>query len=184
MVPRCRKTPGSDDDQAVSTTAVPEPDLLELYDIGLAQVYGYLLARCGDRAVAEDLTSETFMAGVDAVHRGSAALSVGWLMTVARNKLVDHWRRREREERSLRLAHEERDDVVEPWDTHIDSVHAHTVLAGLAPQHRAALTLRYLDGLPVVQVADALGRTLHATETLLVRSKRAFRQAYEHGSPS
>ena len=175
---------GSDDDEVVSTTAVPEPDLLALYDIGLSQVYGYPLARCGDRAVAEDLTSETFMAGVDAVHRGSAALSVGWLMTVARNKLVDHWRRREREERSLRLAHEERDDVVEPWDAHIDSVHAHTVLAGLAPQHRAALTLRYLDGLPVVQVAAALGRTLHATETLLVRSRRAFRQAYDHGSPS
>ena len=42
-------------------------------------------------------------------------------------------------------------------------------------------TLRYLDGLPVPEVAHTLGRTLHATEALLMRAKRAFRQAYEGG---
>jgi RNA polymerase sigma-70 factor (ECF subfamily) len=48
----------------------------------------------------------------------------------------------------------------------------------LGPHHRAALTLRYLDGLPVLEVAAHLGRTLHATEALLVRARAAFRQAY------
>ena len=121
------------------------------------------------------------MAGVDAVHRG-VDISVGWLMTVARHKLVDHWRRREREERSLRLSHDGTSEVFEPWNAQIESTHAQAVLATLAPQHRAALTLRYLDGLPVVQVAEALGRTLHATETLLVRSRGAFRRTYEEWS--
>jgi len=64
----------------------------------------------------------------------------------------------------------------------IDAVVAHDVLARLAPQQRLALTLRYLDGLPVVQVAHVLGRTLHATEALLVRSRAAFRRVYEEGS--
>lgn len=36
----------------------------------------------------------------------------------------------------------------------------------LGPHHRAALTLRYLDDLPVPEVASCLGRSLHATETL------------------
>jgi RNA polymerase sigma-70 factor, ECF subfamily len=49
----------------------------------------------------------------------------------------------------------------------------------LGPHHRAALTLRYIDGLPVPDVAEHLGRTLHATEALLVRAKAAFRQAYQ-----
>ena len=44
--------------------------------------------------------------------------------------------------------------------------------------HRAALTLRYLDGLPVPEVANHLGRTVHATEALLVRARTAFRHAY------
>ncbi len=71
---------------------------------------------------------------------------------------------------------------MEPWEVHLDSTHAHEVLAALAPQQRLALTLRYLDGLPVVQVATSLGRTLHATEALLVRSRAAFRRVYEEGS--
>ena len=81
-----------------------------------------------------------------------------------------------------KLAYDEGATVVEPWDVHLDSAHAHEVLALLAPQQRLALTLRYLDGLPVVQVASELGRTLHATETLLVRSRAAFRRAYEEGA--
>jgi RNA polymerase sigma-70 factor (ECF subfamily) len=165
-------------------SAVPagDVDFLDLYDHAVPQVYGYLLKRVGDRGVAEDLTSETFVAGVAALQRGTAVLSTGWFITVARNKLVDHWRRREREERSLRLAYDEGATVVEPWDVHLESAHAHDVLAELAPQQRLALTLRYLDGLPVVQVASELGRTLHATEALLVRSRAAFRRAYEEGA--
>ena len=40
---------------------------------------------------------------------------------------------------------------------------------------RTVLTLRYLDGLPVAEVAQELGRSLHATETLLVRARAALR---------
>ena len=42
--------------------------------------------------------------------------------------------------------------------------------------------LRYVDGLPVREVADHLDRTVHATEALLVRARRAFSAAaYEGG---
>ena len=57
---------------------------------------------------------------------------------------------------------------------------ARDVLQRIAPQHRAALCLRYLDGLPVAEVADELGRSLHATEALLMRAKAAFRREYEN----
>ncbi len=67
----------------------------------------------------------------------------------------------------------------DPWDVEIDAVVAHQVLDALGAHHRAALTLRYLDGLPVAQVAEHLGRTVHATEALLVRARAAFRSAYE-----
>ena len=79
-------------------------DFLDLYDEAVPQVYGYLLKRLGNVGLAEDLTSETFMAGVAAHQRGATDLSTGWFVTVARNKLVDHWRRREREERVGRHA--------------------------------------------------------------------------------
>ena len=69
----------------------------------------------------------------------------------------------------------------DPWDAHLDALRAAGTLAELAPQHRLALTLRYVDDLPMAEVADLLGRTLHATEALLVRARRAFRDKYTSG---
>ena len=55
-------------------------------------------------------------------------------------------------------------DEAEVWDRAVDVDGALAALARLGPHHRAALTLRYLDGLPVAQVACEMGRGLHATE--------------------
>ena len=152
--------------------------LLELYDTSVGDVYGYLVTRCGQRAVAEDLTAETFLAAADAVRRDRVAtMSVPWLIGVARHKLVDHWRRLSREERSLRAVGGD-PPPEDPWDAHLDAVRARDTLGELAPQHRAALTLRYLDDLSVPEVAEHLQRTVHATEALLVRARTAFRRAY------
>ncbi len=158
--------------------------LLALYDSALDDVYGYLLRRCGSAPIAEDLTSETFIAAVDAVQRDRVpSLSTAWLITVARNKLVDHWRRAERDRRLIAVIEGTATDPADDWDRPLDSLEAHGVLTVLAPQYCAALTLRYLDDLPVADVARHLGRTLGATEVLLVRARRAFRARYEFDHP-
>ncbi len=155
--------------------------LLGLYDRALPQVYGYLRARVPGDALAEDLTAETFLAAVQAVRKERVTdLTIAWLVTVARNKLVDHWRRNAREERSLQLASDE--EAVEDDEQYFERMRAREVLAELGAHHRAALTLRYLDGLSVPEVAELLGRTVHATEALLVRARQAFRVRYAEGS--
>ena len=161
----------------------PDPGLLSLYDRALPEVYGYLLARCGSRAVAEDLTAETFLAAVRAEADGGRPTTVPWLIGTARHKLVDHWRRREREDRSLRLLEGGTSATEDPWDAELDLLRAREVLDRLGPAHRAALALRYLDDLTVPRVAALLGRTVHATEALLVRARAAFRAQYESTEP-
>ena len=115
---------------------------------------------------------------------GAPDPSVPWLIGVARHKLADHWRRAEREQRGLRRLDTGPDPGEDPTETLIDRIRARAVLAQLGPHHRAALTLRYLDGLPVPEVARHLDRTVHATEALLVRARAAFRRIYtgEEGS--
>ena len=162
-------------------SAVDDPGaaLVELYDVALPHVYGYLLARCGGKSLAEDLTAETFLAAVDAVGRDDPpTVSVPWIIGVARHKLVDHWRRQARDERSLRALVDDAPPPEDPWDVQLDLVRARETLTRLGPHHRAALTLRYLDDLPVPRVAALLERTVHATEALLVRARTAFRRAY------
>ena len=157
--------------------------LLELYDDALPHVYGYLLARCGQRALAEDLTAETFLAAVDAMRRPQPpTMHRGWLIGVARHKLVDHWRRAGRETAHLRSLSEPAAEA-DPAEDGLDSLLARQTLSRLAPQHRVVLTLRYADDLPVREVAALIRRTEQATEGLLARARRAFRAAYpdDHG---
>ena len=168
----------------LAASADQGPALLALYDEALPDVYGYLLRRCGSATIAEDLTAETFLAAVAAVQKGTVErLTTAWLVGVARHKLVDHWRRRAREERNLAAVADEAEDVDDPWDAQLDAAVAHAVLARLGAHHRMALTLRYLDGLSVPEVAELLGRTVHATEALLVRARLAFRRAYGEADP-
>lgn len=65
-----------------------------IYDDNVGRLYRLMFAKVGNRADAEDLTAEVFLA---AVPRVRVAASVGevraYLLTVARTVLADHWRR-------------------------------------------------------------------------------------------
>jgi RNA polymerase sigma-70 factor (ECF subfamily) len=101
------------------------------------------------------------------------------LFTVARNKLVDHVRREERERRALQLAWdapEEPEDL--SWMTAADVQHT---LDALPAAQRLALTLYYAEGLSLAEVAGLLGRSEHAVESLLARGRAAFRRLHPGG---
>jgi RNA polymerase sigma-70 factor (ECF subfamily) len=176
-----------DDDKGVS--ADPEPPdapyrLLELYDDALPVVYGYFVRRCGDQATAEDLTSETFLAAMDAARRSDPPpLAVPWLLGVARHKLADHYRRRTARS-TVPVADVPEPEAADEWNAQLDRIVAESVLARLPEAHRAVLALRYMDDCSVPECAELIGRSVHATEALLVRARRAFRKLYPEGGVS
>ena len=156
---------------------------LDLYDDALPQVFGYVCRRVDSSIVAEDITAETFLSAMDTIKRGVVVTpTVAWLIGVARHKVADHWRRQAREQRrvsAIAAASEvEANNQTDEWDDVLDAQLAHATLANLSSDHRAALSFRYLDGLPVGEIANLLGRTVGATEALLTRAKAAFRAAY------
>jgi RNA polymerase sigma-70 factor (ECF subfamily) len=117
------------------------------------------------------------MAAVVALGRPDPpSVTVAWLIGVARHKLVDHWRRGERERRGLAAVGPDQPD--DPWEDLLDTSAAFSALARLPGPQRAALALRYLDGLAVSEVAAYLNRTPQGTETLLVRARAALRRVY------
>jgi RNA polymerase sigma-70 factor (ECF subfamily) len=158
--------------------------LLEIYDDAVEQVFSYLRARCASRALAEDLTADTFLAAVGQIRRGAVeVVTIAWLIGIARHKLIDEWRRAARRPQSQHLDEASIDDRLvdglDQWDVVIDQHLVGEVMVELGAHHRSALTLRYFDGLSVPDVAQQLGRTVEATETLLVRARRRFRTVYE-----
>lgn len=163
---------------------VLEPDrpqrLSKLYDTALPEIYGYLRRRCQSPQLAEELTSSTFLRAARATATDpTQPISIPWLITVARHQLIDHWRRMAVVDRSLTVLQGGLVEVEEPWDEVLDRSIAHDTLGALSSRHRAVLVLRYLDDLSVPECAEVLELSVHATESLLVRARAAFRAAYE-----
>ncbi|MEM7287138.1 MAG: RNA polymerase sigma factor [Actinomycetota bacterium] len=161
------------------SSAQSRAELEELYEREVATVHGFLLARCGNATLAEDLTTEVFINAATRFAQGrSAEVSTGWLITVARRRLVDHWRRSDTQRRGIEVLKRER----APLGETDEDGRVLAALDSLAPRQRAALVLRYLDDHSVSEVADALGVDYRAAESLLARGRRAFERAYEEQS--
>ena len=155
--------------------------MVGLYDRAVVEVHGYLARRC-PRADADDLTADTFMAAVDSINRGVVErVTTPWLIGIARHKLVDHWRRVEREQRRLHAVEGHLETEDDPWDPVVDRRVAEQTLGRLMPMHRLVLSLKYLDELTVSEIAALIDRSTNGVEALLTRAKAEFRRAYEEG---
>ena len=147
------------------------------------RIYAYLLPRCGnDPALAEELTQQAFIAAVDQRARyDGRSDTVTWLCAIARHKLADHFRVREREERR-RLRLEVRQIPMDHGAGHGAGIDDRVAIAeafrSLPASHRAVLAFVVLDDLPVAEAASLLGKSAGATQSLLHRARDGFRRAY------
>jgi len=162
-----------------------EPAFRAWYDRSLPTVYGYLFHRCGrNPELAEELTQQAFVEAVRSYgrFRGQADATT-WVIGIARHKLVDHFRRVERDTRrvaalSARELGAGRAESAPP--TVPDDID--DALALLPALQRAVLVLHYMDQLSVREVARSLDKTEAATASLLARGRDAFRQAYSEAN--
>ena len=149
-----------------------EAGLLSFYDVAFDDVYR-IAARLtwGDRSAAEDLVQDAFVRLVRSVRSGAVTtVGIGWMVTTVRRLHIDGLRATDREERRLRV-------VAAPLSlpASTSSNDALGMLDGLNDRERAAIILRYVDDLSVAEVADLMGDSLRATESLLQRAKRKVR---------
>lgn len=163
----------------------------QLYERYVDVVFRYVMARVlGDRALAEDLTSETFLRAlrrIDSVNYRGQDIGA-WLVTIARNLVLDHLK-------SSRSRLEVR--VGTALGDHIDNrTPEHVVLGPLitaeivtvvrqclvrlrSSDQRECLELRFLDGLSVSETAEVMGRHHNAIKALQHRGVRAMAQMPE-----
>ena len=149
----------------------------EFYLRAADEVFRYLARSVlGDRAIAEDLTQEAFSAAAVAARAGRPeALTMPWVMGIARHKLVDHYRRAARDERHLALMWSDNSESFEfELPEGIDPPRVLEMLRHLSPEHRLVLILKYVDELPAQEIASMLDRSLPATKSLLSRARRAL----------
>jgi RNA polymerase sigma-70 factor (ECF subfamily) len=160
-----------------SGSALEEEAFRGWYERTLPRVYAYLLNRCGRNAdLAEELTQQTFVDALRSRRGAVASQRAEWMIGVARHKLVDYFRGLERRENGfLRLVAGRPPQSISMDETGPDD-RVSIALTRLPAGQRAAVVLRYVDDLPVREVARLLGRSESSAESLLSRARAALRQ--------
>lgn len=149
----------------------------------ISRLYGYFYPRIGgNRALAEDLTQDTLLSAVRSANPPSNDTELmPWLFSIARNKLIDHYRKQDRERRNLghRIDEDEFKLHTGLPDLDLESLPVRdeviTVLNHLNPRFQAVIVLRYFDGCDVATVAQAMFLSETATQSLLARARNSFR---------
>ncbi|HYI38535.1 MAG TPA: sigma-70 family RNA polymerase sigma factor [Thermoleophilaceae bacterium] len=155
-----------------------EGDFERLFSDHAAPLFGFLVYRTGDRALAEDLLADTFERALTTRARldRRRGTEKAWLYTIALNLLRDHARRAAVEERALeRIGADPGTD-----DRSLEAVEARDeamkLMGALEPEEREAVALRYGAELTVPEIARVLDVPLTTAESRLYRALRRMRQ--------
>jgi RNA polymerase sigma factor (sigma-70 family) len=139
------------------TRRAPPPPFQELLDVHADSVLGFLRGVVGPTD-ADDCFQETFMAALRAYPRLEHGAELrAWLMTIARNKALDHHRAAARRPRPVAEPPEpRRTNGRSGPDEAVAAAELWTVVASLPEGQRAAVALRYAGGLRYREIATAL----------------------------
>ena len=128
-------------------------------------------------AVTEDLVADVFVAALRNLprYRDRGLPFKAWLYRIATNCL-NRWARRERKRTRKPLDPELADRRGPPIDAGLTRAGARRALLSLAPKHQAVLALHYLEGMPLQEVALAVGCRVGTVKSRLARGRQALRR--------
>ena len=146
-----------------------------LYRHYVKDVYHYALALLRNPADAEDVTQTTFLNAYRAWQRGEEIEKPrNWLIKIAHNVARTRFARSSRRVKEVPLDdHLEQLAVPEEERPNVEGVLR--ALGRLPFNQRAALVMRELEGRSYVEIADTIGVSVPAVETLIFRARKSLR---------
>lgn len=159
-------------------------------DSYIPQLYRFARNRLrGDQDLVRDIVQTTLCKAIAklSTFRGEAALMT-WLCACCRNEIAAHFRRLKRPMREVELpaddgskeaVHAPVADGPEPLLLRKENAElVHTALDLLPPRYSKALEWKYIEGLPVKEIAARMELGPKAAESLLTRARHSFRDAF------
>ena len=162
-----------------------------IYDRYVDTVFRFVYFRVGNRQLAEDLTSDTFLRALRRIGSFTwQGRDLGaWLVTIARNLVADHFKSgRYRLEVTtgdvLDADREDRGPEGSPESAvvdHITNVALLTAVKQLNPEQQECIVLRFLQGFSVAETAQTMGKNEGAIKALQYRAVRALHRLLPEG---
>jgi RNA polymerase sigma factor (sigma-70 family) len=150
----------------------------DLYRHHVGEVYRYTYAVLGNHADAEDVTQTTFVNALRALERGETPRDPShWLIAIAHNLVRQRWRQAAARPAMVELVGDVPDEAPEE-DVRLDELVR--ALQRIPPSQREALVMRELEGRSYREIAELLGLTTGALETLLFRARRSLAEELEN----
>jgi len=169
-------TDSIDDDRVLVEAAQADPArFLELYDRYVDRIFAFVSRRAGNRAVAEDITSQVFEQALRTIGQFEwrGVPLAAWLFRIASNALADHWRERGR------AADQLPPDVPDAGE--LDDLERRLALyrhVDRLPQlQRDVIRLRFVEEKSIREVSAALGRSEGAVKQLQLRALARLRKS-------
>ncbi|HQY92945.1 MAG: sigma-70 family RNA polymerase sigma factor [Caldilinea sp.] len=153
----------------------------ELYDRYEAKIFNYIYRRTGEEALAEDFTAQVFLKMLESIRDQKAWHSSfsGWLYRIAHNLVIDHYRRRGRQgsvdiEEASPTAPEEHNPAVTVEHT-LEAERLRAAIRRLTDEQAEVVSLRFLEGYSISEVASMMNRTEGAIKALQYRAVATLR---------
>ena len=152
-------------------------ELFEMYQPRLK----YYVRRLDNEGVnADDILQDIWLTVFKKIHKLKDAQSFAvWLYRIARNKVYDGFRRKDR---FVRLPEENQLPVsgsVEPAFDANDTEKLHKALNELKPYHREVLTLSFIERMSYQSIADVVGCSIGTVRSRIFYAKQSLRQELE-----
>jgi RNA polymerase sigma factor (sigma-70 family) len=160
--------------------------VVAVWQLESARVVAGLARMTHDLSLAEDLAQDALVAALETWPRDGVPGNPGaWLMTVAKRRAIDTFRRAERHRREVdRLGHDLTESTVTDLVDEVDHVEDDvlrlmflTCHPALTPESRAALTLRLVGGLTTEEIARGFLVKDTAVGQRISRAKRTLAEA-------
>jgi RNA polymerase sigma-70 factor (ECF subfamily) len=150
----------------------------QLFDHYHGPVYRFLYYRLTSQALAEDLTSETFFRALRSINtfQWQGKDFAAWLMTIARNLIIDHHKSaRMRLEMLTAEVGDRQEQSATPEEHVLESLTYEMLrekLAELPAEQQECLVLRFLSSYSIAETAKVLNRSEGAVKQLQLRAIR------------
>ena len=151
----------------------------ELFEIYQPRLKYYVRRLDGDSAGADDILQDIWLTVFKKIRRLKDTQSFTvWLYRIARNKVYDGFRRKER---FVALPEDEMpvSDGAEPVFDAKDAERLHAALTRLKPYHREVLTLCFVERMPYQSIADIVGCSIGTVRSRIFYAKQSLRQEME-----
>ncbi len=156
---------------------------IEIYDLFFDKIYGYVYYKVGNTEDAEDITEQVFLKALEAIgkFKWKGAYFSSWLFRIARNQIIDHFRRQAKSADSLtddqiNKIPDKKENLEEIIEARLSLENVEKAILRLTEEQQNVIILKFLSGFSNAEIAKFFNKSEGAVKALQHRALSSLRK--------